>query len=77
MCNQKKTWCFDAGVSVLIMPIESTSELLKHYEVYETIGSGKVQIMLLCNALVIVQMRETFIKSTFCFISVIPHRWVC
>lgn len=22
------------------MPVDSTSELLKHYEVYETIGSG-------------------------------------
>ncbi len=69
--------CFDVGVSVLSMPIESTSELLKHYEVYETIGSGNVHIMLLCIALVVVHMTETFIKSTFCFISVIPHRWVC
>lgn len=29
-------------LSVLSMPVDSTSELLKHYEVYETIGSGNV-----------------------------------
>jgi len=32
----------NAGLSVTRMPVDSTSELLKHYEVYETIGSGNV-----------------------------------
>lgn len=38
----KKYSASDAGVLVFSMPVDSTSELLKHYELYETIGSGNV-----------------------------------
>lgn len=76
MCNYKKIkCCFDAGVSVLSMP-----QLLKHYEVYETIGSGNVHWLCfycnVCNALVIVHMRN-FHQEHILFYSVLTHRWLC
>uniref|UniRef100_A0A8C1AX31 Maternal embryonic leucine zipper kinase n=1 Tax=Cyprinus carpio carpio TaxID=630221 RepID=A0A8C1AX31_CYPCA len=59
MCNYKKIkCCFDAGVSVLSMP-----QLLKHYEVYETIGSGgfakvKLGIHILTGEKVAIKIME-------------------
>lgn len=46
------------------MPVESTSELLKHYEVYETIGSGNYAFIMLLYNTCLIASEILFIRES-------------